>query len=235
MRQIVDIDIAEVAPGPSAILSRLGVPPGESLQERTVSIRDAALDLFGMLAAPAGILVDIEVEKFTRIYRGLGHNEPETPVEKIFPRAARLALFIVTLGEAICGRITETFAQRDFALASMLDAAASEGTEKAAEVVERRFSVQIEGESGGAAIRSLRYSPGYCGWHVSGQQALLAVLEPEEIGITLRESYLMQPLKSISGVIVAGLGEIHDFEDGFPFCDDCQSRGCRERIRSVLE
>jgi hypothetical protein len=80
----------------------------------------------------------------------------------------------------------------------------------------------------------LRYSPGYCGWHVSGQRKLFDYLLPEEIGITLRESFLMQPLKSISGVVIAGRRQIFDFENTFDFCDDCSTWTCRERISAIL-
>ena len=58
---------------------------------------------------------------------------------------------------------------------------------------------------------------------------------PDEIGITLRDSFLMEPLKSISGVVVAGPAEIHVFDDDYPFCEDCDTRGCRRRIRAILK
>jgi hypothetical protein len=55
---------------------------------------------------------------------------------------------------------------------------------------------------------SNRYSPGYCGWNVSEQHKLLKLLPLGYCGITLTESALMLPVKSISGII--GLGrEMH--------------------------
>ena len=81
----------------------------------------------------------------------------------------------------------------------------------------------------------LPYSPGYCGWHVSGQGRLFGALCPEEIGIRLNASFLMQPLKSVSGVLVAGAPEIHDFDDDFDFCAECTTRECRVRIARALE
>jgi hypothetical protein len=106
----------------------------------------------------------------------------------------------------------------------------------AADVLERRL---VDGSSvaerGAHRPGRLRYSPGYCGWHLSGQRALFAALQPEEIGITLRESMLMVPLKSMSGVIVAGLPAIHAFADDYPFCGECRTRGCRERIARVRQ
>lgn len=50
-----------------------------------------------------------------------------------------------------------------------------------------------------------RYSPGYCGWHVSEQQNLFSIFPVSEpCGIQLTSSSLMLPIKSVSGVI--GLG-----------------------------
>ncbi len=79
----------------------------------------------------------------------------------------------------------------------------------------------------------MRYSPGYCGWHVSGQMALFDYLGPDAVGITLTESFLMHPLKSVSGVIVAGQPDIHRFVHDFPFCAACTGKECRERIGSL--
>jgi len=50
----------------------------------------------------------------------------------------------------------------------------------------------------------------------------------------LLDSFLMKPLKSVSGVIVVGEKEIHDFEDSYPFCSQCRSHSCRDRIRKLL-
>jgi hypothetical protein len=81
----------------------------------------------------------------------------------------------------------------------------------------------------------MRFSPGYCGWHVSGQKKLFAALEPEEIGITLTPSCLMKPLKSISGVIIAGDVDIFQFEDAFAFCGECSTHVCRERLAALVQ
>ena len=81
----------------------------------------------------------------------------------------------------------------------------------------------------------LRYSPGYCGWHVSGQGKLFDYLRPERIGLSLRTSFLMEPLKSVSGVLVAGPKEIHEFSASYDFCSRCDTRGCRQRIRTLCE
>lgn len=50
-----------------------------------------------------------------------------------------------------------------------------------------------------------RFSPGYCGWHVSGQQLLFPLFQGHTCGVRLTDSSLMLPIKSVSGII--GLGK----------------------------
>jgi hypothetical protein len=231
MRQKVTLTVQEALPARAEVLDLQGIPTAAALDKRIATILKEAFGLYEALAVPVGLYEEVTVAEFAALYRGQGDNEPETPLAAIFPRANRLALFAVTLGEPVCARITELFATRDFALASLLDSVASAAADQAAAILEQRYAAQLaqHGEQD-ATARALRYSPGYCGWHVSGQKALFARLRPETIGISLRESCLMQPLKSVSGVIVCGPAAIHDFVDDFPFCADCTTRGCRERL-----
>jgi len=55
------------------------------------------------------------------------------------------------------------------------------------------------------------------------------------VGISLTPTCLMEPLKSISGVIIAGAKEIFEFEDNFPFCDTCVDRSCRTRLATLAK
>jgi hypothetical protein len=239
MRESLQIAIADISPDMESVLSLQGWPAGTPADERIHSIFRKALELLEEEAAPKGLVESVSADQFERVYQGAGGNEPETPVGDILPRfpgSRRLALFAVTLGQGPNARIARLFEERDFALASMLDAVASEATDKAGDVLEEHYSKALR-DSGEVdpSWRSLRYSPGYCGWHVSGQRALFDALRPEEIGISLRESCLMEPLKSMTGVIITGPPEIHEFDDSYPFCADCTTHGCRERIRSVFQ
>lgn len=64
-----------------------------------------------------------------------------------------------------------------------------------------------------------RFSPGYCGWHVSQQQTLFPMFgEDGTCGVRLTPSSLMLPIKSVSGVI--GLGEnVRKLEYSCGLCD----------------
>lgn len=50
-----------------------------------------------------------------------------------------------------------------------------------------------------------RFSPGYCGWHVSQQQLLFPLFNGATCGVQLTDSSLMLPIKSVSGIV--GLGK----------------------------
>jgi hypothetical protein len=235
MKSRVAIRPSDILPEHSRVLHSLGMPEGASAGARIDAHLHEAFSILLSSASPKGLFMEVSIEQFADVYRGEGRNAEATPLEEIFPRAACLALFVATLGQATGRRIDELFEQRDFALASILDAVASEATENAAEIVENAFRDRIRArEDDGGSSRSLRYSPGYCGWHISGQKSLFKLLGPETIGVSLRESFLMEPLKSISGVIVAGPAEIHAFEDSYPFCAECLAHSCRERIRHTL-
>ena len=234
MREILQFESSEIEPDRDAVLKGQGMPAGAEPDERTRLLLNRAMGLLANCCRPQGIVADISLTEFEKVYRGEGANEPQTPLEKIVTRAERLALFAITLGEEISEKISELFGANDFALGSMLDSAASEGAEEAARLAERRFLDRLKEEgSASDSTAVLAYSPGYCGWHVSGQKKLFAYLRPEQIGISLRESCLMQPLKSISGVLVAGDKEIHNFEDNYPFCEQCRTRRCRYLARQV--
>ena len=135
------------------------------------------------------------------------------------------------MGHEVSSEIEELFDEKEFALGAMLDAVASLATDKAAEVLEANMQRDFL-ERGLIADDHvvLGYSPGYCGWHLSGQKKLFEYLEPERIQVTLNDSFLMSPLKSVSGVLVAGEVGVHLFDNSFPFCRECKTRSCRLRM-----
>lgn len=233
--RVVTIEAREITPEPGAVLRELGYPAGHAPDDRLASLLRSTLDLLFAHVAPVGIIREISPDEFAAIYNSEGRNEPETPLQEIFPRADDLALFAVTLGSAVSEKTSSLFAADGATEAFVLDAAASVATERAGAALERSFLANLEASGrAGPNTRLLGYSPGYCGWHISGQKGLFAKLGPEKIGITLNESFLMQPLKSISGVIVAGAAEIHDFDNSFSYCSNCRDSDCRERIKRIL-
>jgi hypothetical protein len=229
MRARVVFSIGEAMPPRGGVLERMGLASLADLTARTGVLVESATDEFERLAEPRGLVDEVSAEEFAAIYSGEGGNGHETPLEQIWPRADSLTLFAATLGERVSARIAELFAADDMARGFVLDAVASVSADLLTDRLAGRHRERLSGE--GAAV--LGYSPGYCGWHISAQRKLFERLDPGEIGISLNDSYLMKPLKSVSGVLVAGAGPIHRFRPEFSFCEACATRECLPRMRSL--
>jgi hypothetical protein len=180
-------------------------------------------------ARPSGLYQSLSAEEFDEVYQGAGENEDDTPLEHVVEDAVALALFAVTLGQGISDRISALFDAGQLAEGYILDQVASFAADELATMAGRRF--QAECPRDGLVV--LPYSPGYCGWHVSGQQALFDHLRPGEIGISLNDSCLMHPIKSVSGVLVLAPVEAHEFSPAFPCCTTCTTLACQERIATL--
>lgn len=231
----LDFTAADVTPERSAVLAHLHVPPDAALSRRVEETYSEADRRFAELVAPTGTWREITREAFGDVYHGEGRNAAAGPVADIAPRADHLAMFAVTLGAPLGDALRIGFAAGELAFTYMLDAMASVAADTAAELAERRYEAALR-ERGWATPDgvALRYSPGYCGWDVTGQQRLFAYLQPAAIGLTLTDSCLMQPLKSVSGVLIAGPRTIHRFSPIYDFCEQCEDRTCRARLRGLF-
>lgn len=233
--KIINIPLTKIIPATSDILAGQGIPPKAVLNERTTLLINDSISLYKETANPAGIIKDISIADFKTMYRGEGGNDSVTPLESIFPESLGLALFAVTVGEEISRKIRTLFSEDNFAPGSMLDTAASVGADMASGYMESYFKNYLV-ESGlfDNSKAVMRFSPGYCGWHVSGQRKLFEYLRPDKIGIKLTDSCLMEPLKSVSGVVVFGRKDIFEFDNNFLFCADCVDQSCLARQKSLM-
>lgn len=112
------------------------------------------------------------------------------------------ALFVATSGTAFEQFQRRLEAEGDMVRVFIADAMGSVIAEKTADVMERWLQIFINSRGW---KHTNRFSPGYCGWHVSQQQLLFPMLgERNPCGIKLSDSSLMVPIKSVSGII--GLG-----------------------------
>jgi hypothetical protein len=231
------VPLEAIAPTFEDILRGQGLPPQAIVKDRIRALVETSQGILAAEARPRSITGEVSRAEFDAIFRGQGHNEEEAPLKDIYPQARHLVLFALTMGPGPGERIEAFLKQNDFALAAMLDTAASLAVENFVGLLERRVAERFAGND--AAVDDsvvLNYSPGYCGWHVSAQNGLFRYLDPQQIGITLNDSQLMTPLKSATGVLVHGDRAIHDFDIGFRFCRACRDKTCldrRDRLSSV--
>jgi len=231
MRKVIELKTSDLTPTPMEVLANQGMAGRANIPEKIKNLLDSALEIFAQLAEPCGLLQDIELPDFEAIYAVNGMNDPEGPVPVIVPEAQGLALFAATLGSSLTDKSSELFAKGGPALGFMLDAVNSSAAELLGKQMCRRFLELLPDERRAAGDMKVQYySPGHCGWHISGQTTLFEALRPEEIGVSINASWVMQPVKSISGVLVAAPIETHRFRPVFSFCKTCKEHKCVKRL-----
>ncbi|HJN69707.1 MAG: vitamin B12 dependent-methionine synthase activation domain-containing protein [Candidatus Marinimicrobia bacterium] len=236
MSKIDSLTIAELMPTPESVLRQMGVPKQRINLDKVYGLTEDAIKVFSDCAEPAGLLSEISKKEFAFIYKGEGNNAKNTPLEHIFTEADNLAVYALTLGNKVSKKIEELCNSDDVALGGILDATASVAADKGAEFCEQYLlDILSNRKLLTHDICVLAYSPGYCGWHVSGQKKLFHRLKPEQIGITLNENCLMNPIKSVSGVLVAGLRAINYFKPKWNFCEICTTYSCLQRMKRLRD
>lgn len=156
---------------------------------------------------------------------------PDFDMGKIILRQLRgseaYTLFICTSGiefEAYQQRLKD---KGDMVHVFIADALGSVIAEKCADQMELHLQESIDKLGW---HHTNRFSPGYCGWHVSQQQLLFPLFEGHTSGVRLTDSSLMLPIKSVSGII--GLGkEVRRLEYTCGLCnfEKCYKRRLKTR------
>ena len=147
-----------------------------------------------------------------------GLFDGDTPVGPLIRAAPERWAFVATIGSKLETRVQEHFANNRFLEAVLLDAAGSVAADALCDLIEQQCAGQRD---------STRFSPGHCGWALDAQRPLLGLLGSAEIGVRLRSSLLMDPLKSVSGIVARGPAE--RLRVSPRLCTACAARGCMRR------
>jgi hypothetical protein len=126
-----------------------------------------------------------------------------------------IALFVATVGNGVSEQYQKYIEESDFLKAYYADALGSISVEKAMDMAQKLFGGEFEEQ--GLKI-SNRFSPGYCDWQVNEQHKLFSLLPDKPCGISLSDSALMTPVKSVSGIIAIG-EKIRYFKNSCSLCD----------------
>ena len=130
-----------------------------------------------------------------------------------------VALFLCTAGHLFRRQYEAYNRQGDILEAYLVDALGSLTVENAMD----RIHEALAGEMASHGLRiTNRYSPGYCNWPVTDQVNLFALVGANPTGISLNDSCLMSPIKSVSGLIGIG-AKARRRAYG---CAVCQSKTC---------
>ncbi len=131
-------------------------------------------------------------------------------------KAEEAFLYVFTSGEQYQFRSRQQLQNGDQIKAYITDVVGSLVVELA--VDKMQDELEAEQRNSGLNITN-RYGPGYCGWPVTDQEKLFSFFPAGFAGISLSESSLMNPIKSVSGII--GIGrEVRKTAYHCSICDD---------------
>ena len=147
-----------------------------------------------------------------------------TIIERQLRDAEAYALFIATAGRAYENYLQQLKDKGDMVRTFIADALGSVIAEHCADRMEEHVQETIDKLHW---HHTNRFSPGYCGWDVAQQQLLFPLFGGQTCGVTLSDSSLMLPIKSVSGII--GLGAVvRKLEYS---CGLCTMQQCYKRKR----
>jgi hypothetical protein len=201
--------------------------------KKGIDVPDAAvLALFDEALALGESLVEPRVVYRAAPVTGQGPELIEAGGERLtIPAIGRLwgsleavGAGVCTVGSAIEERVRELWDSRELPLAVMLDSVGSAAVESLAEYA-NDLLCQAAIVAGTKVTN--RISPGYAGWDTTEQAALFRLCSGGPIGVTLNDSCVMTPGKSISFLV--GVGPEARVDHYFTQCRRCWMPDCAYR------
>jgi len=223
----VSYTYSELIPGCEALAATMGYASGDAPEPVTELIREVSQELIHLGEARAEYIIfdQVRCDRVSKTVEVEGVVFNVKPI--IFSQvkaAAAAALFICTAGQEVGVRSRRSMSEGDLLRGYVYDVIGSEIAENAAERMQD--SLRAAAAATGMNITN-RFSPGYCGWDVAEQHKLFSFFPDNWCGITLTDSALMNPVKSVSGII--GIGR--DVRYAPYQCHRCDDKNCIYRGR----
>ncbi len=117
---------------------------------------------------------------------------------KLLGESAFVTLLVVTIGSALEEEVERLQQVGEMSDAYALEMVGGWMADYMADRVDERIEREVKKNGFG---RTMRFSPGYGDWGLENQPTLLRLAGAERIGVTLNESHIMLPRKSVSAVI----------------------------------
>lgn len=131
-------------------------------------------------------------------------------------------VFVLTLGQPLDRLLSETMARQPH-FGVMLDATASVAAEALVDELSRELQAGLPADY---AVTP-PFCPGYCDWPLAEQTVLFDALPEAPAGVQLSDDHLMQPQKSIAGVL--GVGPRQAVAEHAIPCRRCAKPDCDHR------
>jgi len=221
---------ADFSIDPEAIAEYMGYEVSQPAPEPVVDVINGILDEVPALCDIRGGYIITEQLIVDSKSKTLRVGDVEFLTRNIVTHQLRnskaAAWFVCTTGEALSGYTRKLMDDGDLLKGYAVDVLANITVDLAMDRIQE--NLKDEASEIGWQITN-RYSPGYCGWDITEQKKLFSLLPPGFMGVSLSESALMTPIKSVSGII--GLGS--DVRYNKYTCNLCDMTECMYRNKRV--
>lgn len=140
-------------------------------------------------------------------------------VNEFLDKMTHAAIFVFTAGREVTDRAHQLNEEGHLVEAYLLDVLGNILVEKGMDKMQAALQEALKQEG----LRSTnRYSPGYCDWNINEQKSLFSFFPEGFCNVTLNQSCLMNPLKTVSGII--GIGKNVKYHKNV--CNYCNNLNC---------
>ncbi len=196
-------------------------------QPRVQADWQAALAAATELVSPAAVWEAFPIAQFRheQIILANGAKLGNGPLAGVVAGATHLVIAVCTIGDPIHDRISAELRSGSRLRGMFLDDLGSWAVDQ----VRQQLCRRVEADANADRLRaSASLSPGESEWSVRDQSVIFSVLDTRPIGVSLTESLVMSPLKSLSLVVGIGPGPLG--VEGASNCDFCTIRErCQHR------
>jgi len=215
---------------PERALRLCGYGDARPAPKRVSDLTRELVDTCRELAAPRAVWEMYEVGGTDggRVVLGSVEFTGMIPV-RVLEGADMAAVSVMTIGPGIDREVSRRFADGDSLGGMLLDVLGT--TALASAGIQLRGRLERDEVRARGLSMTAPFGPGQCQWDLRDQQALFSLVDAASIGVSLDDSCLMNPKKSVSAVV--GIGDEKNIFH-LTSCDICDRPRCTGRDMRLL-
>ena len=205
---------SSVVPSLSSVQRTMGVPKdGRNETEPVAKNWESVCSIYKEIVRPTGAI--LQLNDIPAMSEKLFAGSESSILYKRLMASEQAYLFLATIGDLVEEKAARLLANGEYLTGGILDALASCGVEVVVDLLQEEVAKILK-------CSCVRFSPGYGKWGLSVQPFFLEKLEGSKMGISLNDSHLFTPHKTVSGVIIP-----KDSPDSSP-CNACDTSCCKD-------
>jgi hypothetical protein len=181
------------------IVFRLGYPSLEKMPLTIKQLLDDQINYVKQIWEPKAILKTLPItQKTPEIIQTKVISIPSRDIALLLSHAQKVVFFLVTTGAKATDYKALLLEKNEISTAFLVDSILSEFVDALADSLNVKLNRQYGLQN---TTLTRRFSPGYGDLKLDFQKPLLELLEADKLGVTLNESFLLIPEKSITALV----------------------------------